>query len=109
MPGIPGRGWYVAAAGIALLGIAAAIGTVAAFILSMETPSRFEAPGVHAFEVREPGRYVVWHEGGNLPTSFAVTVRPPGGAALPVDLPGSQTWTDSSVMRTAAAKFNAPE
>jgi len=58
--------------------------------------------------VRHPGRYVVWHEGGNLPTSFAVTVRTPDGAALPVDLPGSQTWTDSSVMRTAAAKFTAP-
>jgi uncharacterized membrane protein len=50
----------------------------------------------------------VWHEGGNLPTSFAVTVRAPDGAALPVDLPGSQTWTDSSVMRTAAAKFTVP-
>jgi len=58
--------------------------------------------------VREAGRHVVWHEGANLPASFAVTVRTPGGAALPLDLPGSQTWTDSSVTRTAAAKFTAP-
>jgi uncharacterized membrane protein len=90
-----------------LLGLAAAVGIVAGFVLSMEKPARFNAPGVHAFEVREPGRYVVWHEGRDLPAESSITVIAPDGKPVPVDVPGSQTWSDSSITRTAAAKFTA--
>ena len=84
-----------------------AVGVVASFVLSMEEPARFTAPGAHAIEVREPGRYVVWQEGTELPSAARISVVAPDGKAVPVDAPGSQTWSDSSGTRTAAAKFTA--
>jgi uncharacterized membrane protein len=74
----------------------------------METPSRFDAPGVHSFDVHKPGAYVVWHEGRDLPPGSRISVVDPGGAPVALDLPGSQTWSDASVTRTAAARFTAP-
>lgn len=77
------------------------------FVLSLEKPEPFHAPGVYVLEVREPGRYVVWHEGSAMPEGARVAVISPDGTPVPVDHPGSQTWSDASITRTAAAKFTA--
>jgi len=111
---------YVAAAAVALGGLAGAAALAVSAFLSLGEPARFVAPGAGTIEVKTPGRYVIWHEhrttfenrdyrsDPRLPAGARFTVRGPDGPPLTVGSAGSQSWKGGDVERQAVGGFEAP-
>lgn len=111
---------YLAAAGVALAGLAGAAALAVWAFVSLAEPTRFLAPGAGSVEVSAPGRYVIWHEhrttfenrtyrsAPGLPAGARFTVRGPDGPPLPVGSAGSMSWKGGDVERQAVGRFEAP-
>jgi uncharacterized membrane protein len=111
---------YLAAAAVALAGLAGAAALVVSAFLALGDPARFLAPGAGTVDVTTPGRYVIWHEyrstfenrtystAPGLPAGATFTVRGPDGPPLPVRPAGAQTWKGGGVERQAVGRFDAP-
>jgi uncharacterized membrane protein len=92
---------------------------VAWFVLSMQEPVRFLAPGTASVEIPSAGRYVIWHEHetvfenrsyrapAGMPPGARISVRAPDGSALTPDAAGSASWSSGEVQRTAIGGFQA--
>ena len=111
---------YLAAAAVAVAGLAGAAWLAVSAFLSLGEPVRFLAPGAGTVEVASPGRYVIWHEyrttfenrtyrtEPGLPAGARFTVRGPDGPPLPVGPVGTQSWKGGGVERQAVGRFEAP-
>ena len=65
MPSIsikPGRVWYAVAALLLLAGILVLPLAIIVPILTMPRSEQFMVPGVKAFQIAAPGKYVLWHD-----------------------------------------------
>ena len=110
---------YVAAAAVAVAGLAGAAGLALWAFLSVAEPVRFLAPGAGSIEAGAPGRYVIWHEyrttfenrvyrsNAGLPAGARFTVRGPDGPPLPVGPATSISWSSGEVERKAVGSFEA--
>jgi uncharacterized membrane protein len=111
---------YIAAAAVAVAGLAGAVALAVSAFLQLGEPVRFLAPGAGSIEVTSPGRYVIWHEhrttfenrvyrsATGLPAGARFTVRGPDGPPLPVGPAPSMSWSSGDVARQAVGSFEAP-
>lgn len=101
--GRPARGpsavWYGVAAGIAVIGLAAAVALGAAgfrdYRQRIDGFARVTPPGQMAVQVRGAGDQVMYYEGDGLPSlaQLGITVTDPQGATVPVrDYLGDQRY-----------------
>ena len=86
-PAVPGKGWYIAAGGVAVATIAAIIALIAWFVLTLDQGEQFLGPGRHTVSFDKPDTYLVWndyrtefrgrsyHESATLPPGVRVMVR----------------------------------
>ena len=115
-PGVPGEGWYVAAGGAVVCGLAVAIALIAWLLISRDDGTQFAVPGSTAVELR-PGAYLVWNdyqtwfEGVRYespqpaPAGLAVRVRDPDGAPVATRPSSSHAHTSKSTRRNALLAF----
>ena len=111
---------YIAAAAVALAGLAGALGLAVGAYLQWGDPVRFVAPGAGSVEAASPGRYVIWHEyrstfenrvyrsAPGLPAGTRFTVRGPEGPPVAVGPAGAMSWTGGDMARQAVGSFEAP-
>ncbi len=116
---LPAAGWYVLAGTLALAGLAVAVGLVLRLIFGFPDPVRFLAPGAAAFEVAEPGRYVLWHEHQTifagrsydsppeLPAGIQFRLEDASGRAVSIRPGGGASWEVGATKRVTVAEFAA--
>lgn len=116
--GIPGKGWYTLAGGIALISILLAIGLIAWAIMTHDAGKQFLAPGGIVVEL-QPNGHTVWNdyvtefeghrynESETLPATTLITVTDlKSGQAITVRSGVKMTATHGDTSRTAAVVFD---
>jgi uncharacterized membrane protein len=111
---------FLAAAAFTVAGLVGAAALAVSAYLAPGEPTRFLAPGAGTVEIRQAGRYVIWHEyrttfenrvyasPPGLPAGARFTVRGPEGPPLPVGSVSRQTWSGGDAKRQAVGSFEAP-
>ena len=114
---VPGSGWYIVAAALALGGVLAAAGMAAWLVLTWEEGTQFLAPGRHALTLNA-GNHVVWNdhvtvfEGRSyqsaraLPDGVQVTVTESGGAGVALRSASGATYKGWNTERVAVMQFD---
>jgi uncharacterized membrane protein len=114
--GVPGQGWYVAAGGAALGGVAVAVALVAWMILGRDDGTQFVAPGRIQLELR-PGPYLIWSDYRTtfegvfyespqpMPAGTVVRVRDATGAAVATRRSAGHEFKSAKADRSALLAF----
>lgn len=117
----PGKGAYIAAAVLALAGLAVAAAVVFRFFQRLPEPERFLAPGSATVVVAAPGPHVIWHEHRTvfegrafdvpaaLPDGARLRVTDPRGKEVEIAASGGMTVRSGTMERVSVARFEASE
>jgi hypothetical protein len=116
--GVPGKGWYWAAAVFAVASTAGAVALVAWAFLSSDANHPFLAPGRQALELDRTGDYTVWNDhrtvfdgrtydaGEKLPAGVKIAVtEAASGQPLTVHPALGATFTSGNTERVSVASF----
>jgi hypothetical protein len=116
--GVPGRGWYWLAGGIALATTAAVAALVAWLVLALTDDAQFLVPGRHVVELARPGDYVIWNDhravfegrsynaSDQLPSALKITVtEAANGRPLAVRSSLGTSMKTSITDRVSVARF----
>ena len=118
--GVPGQGWYVAAGGAVIGGVAVSIALIAWMILSGDEGTQFAAPGRAAVELRT-GAYLMWNdyrttfEGSRyespqeFPPGASIRLRDASGAPVATRPPASHKVTTAKTERRALLAFRVAQ
>lgn len=116
--GVPGKGWYWAAALIAGASTAAVVALIAWLAVSFDSNQQFLVPGRHTVELAAAGEYVVWNdhrtvfegrtydESEKLPAGIQIAVVDvASGKPLEVASTSGSTMTSGTTERASFARF----